>query len=71
MDATEFADKCISYVQCNHEVVKRQIKDKDIESLYSNVKTTTKLKTYITCKLKLMLSHLLNPILEMSTIGVF
>ncbi len=38
MNANGFDDKFISNIQCNLEIVKSRIKNKDIESSHSDVK---------------------------------
>ncbi len=46
MNANGFENKFISKGPCNLEIVKSRIKNKDIESWYSDVRKTTKLRTY-------------------------
>ncbi len=57
MNDNGFEDKFISKLQCNLEIVKNRIKNKDIESWHSDIRRKTKLSTYITFKMNLMLSH--------------
>ncbi len=57
MNDNGFEDKFISKLQCNLEIVKNRIKNKDIESWHSDIRRKTKLRTYITFKMNLMLSH--------------
>ncbi len=58
-----FEDKFISKLQCNREIVKSRIKNKDSESWYSDVRTKTKLRTYVTYKNEFNVEpYLLNPI---------
>ncbi len=48
MNANGFEDRFTSKFQCNLEIVKSRIKNKDIESWHSDVRRKTKLITYIT-----------------------
>ncbi len=50
MNATGYEDNFISKLQCNLEVVKHRIKDKDIEPWYSYIRNKCKLRTYVTFK---------------------
>ncbi len=52
-------DLLIVKLQCNLEIVKSRIKNKDIEWWYSNVRKKTKLRTYVTFNVE---QYLLNPI---------
>ncbi len=63
MNAYGFKDKFISKLQCNLEIVKNRIKNKDIESWHSDVRKTNKLRTYVTFKNEFNVEpYLLNPI---------
>ncbi len=63
MNANGFEDKFISKHQCNFEIVKSIIKNKDIESWHSDVRKKTKLRTYVTFKNEFNVEpYLLNPI---------
>ncbi len=57
MNAYGFEDKFIFKLQCNLEIVKSRIKNKDIESWHSDVRKTTKLRTYVTFKNKFRSIH--------------
>ncbi len=53
--------KFISKLEYNLEIVKRRIKNKDIESWYLDVRKKTKLRAYVNMlhlKMNLMLSHI-------------
>ncbi len=50
INATGYEDNFISKLQCNLEVVKNRIKDKDIESWYSYIRNKCKLRTYVPFK---------------------
>ncbi len=50
MNATGYEDNFISKLQCNVEVVKKRIKDKDIEPWYFDITNMCKLRTYVTFK---------------------
>ncbi len=61
--ANGFEEKYISKLQCNLEIVKSRIKNKDIESWHSDLSKKTKLRTYITFKYEVNVEpYLLNPI---------
>ncbi len=63
MKCNGFDDKSVSKCQCNFEIVKRRIKNKDIESWYSDVRKETKLRSYdIFINEFNVESYLLNPI---------
>ncbi len=50
MNANELDDKFISKLQCNLEIGKSRIKNKVIESWYSDVRKKSKLRTYVIFK---------------------
>ncbi len=63
MNANGFEDKFISKLQCNLEIVKSRIKNKDIEPWHSDVREKTKRSTYVTFKNEFNVEpYLLNPI---------
>ncbi len=63
MNANGFEDRFISKLQCNLEIVKSRIKNKDNESWHSDVRKGTKLKTYVTFKNEFNVEpYILNPI---------
>ncbi len=63
INANGFEDKFISKLQCNLEIIKSRIKNKDIESWHSVVKKKIKLKKHVTFKNEFNVEpYLLNPI---------
>ncbi len=63
MNADGFEDNFTSKLQCNFEIVKSKIKNKDIESWHSDVRKKIKLRTCVTFKTEFNVEpYLLNPI---------
>ncbi len=58
MNAIGFEDKFIFKLQCNLEIVKSRILNKDIESWHPYVRKTTKLRTYVTFKNEFNVGHI-------------